>query len=203
MAGYVRIYCEPTRLKIAEVGTDVRYEDKIGLTVESDDEQVILKRGGSEVFKAYFYNFLVPKYNVDHHSVKELVCWIQDCIDDVPENIEGHTEIVKEAGENINGGRAVVVENDLVLLFNPLDTAHYARIVGISKNSVLIGEDVNIVMIGIVTGLGGLTKDEPVYAVLNGELSNVPISLGISQIVGIALSENELLINQRIPIKKI
>ena len=200
---YVRIYCEPTRLKIAEVGTDVRYEDKLGLSVDADDEQVILRSNGAEVLRAYWYDFLEPKYNVDHHSVRELVCWLQDCIDDVPENIEGHTEIVKEAGENINGGRAVIVENDLVFLFNPTNPAHYARIVGISKNSVLAGGDVNIVMIGIVTGLSGLTKDEPVYAVLNGELSNIPISLGISQIVGIALSENELLINQRIPIKKI
>jgi hypothetical protein len=200
---YVRIYCEPTRLKIAEVGTDVRYEDKLGLSVDADDEQVILRSNGAEVLRAYWYDFLEPKYNVDHHSVRELVCWLQDCIDDVPENIEGHTEIVKEAGENINGGRAVIVENDLVFLFNPTNPAHYARIVGISKNSVLAGADVNIVMIVIVTGLSGLTKDEPVYAVLNGELSNIPISLGISQIVGIALSENELLINQRIPIKKI
>jgi len=203
MARYVRIYCEPTRLKIAVDGLDVFYENKIGLTVESDDEQVILKRNGVQVLKEFFYNFLEPRYNVDHHSVRELVSYIQSCIDDIPENIEGNTEIVKEAGENINGGRAVVVQDDLVYLFNPTNPLHYARIVGISKNSVLIGEDINIVMIGIITGLGGLVKDEPVYAVTGGELSNVPISLGISQIVGIALSENELLINQRIPIKKI
>jgi hypothetical protein len=202
MANYVRIYCEPTRLKIAEDGLDVRYEDKLGLSVSADDDQVVLIRNGAEVLRAFFYNFLKPQYNVDHHSVRELVCWIQDCIDDVPENIEGHTEIVKEAGENINGGRAVVVENDLVFLYNPNNPLHYARIVGISKNSVLIGEDVNIVMIGIVTGLGGLVKDEPYYAVLNGELSNIPITGAINQIIGIALSENELLINQRIPIKK-
>jgi hypothetical protein len=203
MAGYVRIYCEPTRLKIAEDGLDVRYEDKIGLSAEADDDQVVLIRNGAEVFRAFFYNFLQPKYNVDHHSVRELVCWLQDCIDDVPENIEGQTEIVKEAGENINGGRAVVVQNDLVYLYNPNNPLHYARIVGISKNSVLAGEKVNIVMLGIVTNLAGLVEDVPYYAVLNGELSDTPLASGINQIVGVALSETELLIQQRIPIKKL
>ena len=203
MAGYVRIYCEPTRLKIAEDGLDVRYEDKIGLSVEADDEQLVLKRDGTEVLRTFFYKFLKPQYNVDHHSVRELVSYFQTCIDDVPENIEGQTEIVKEAGENINGGRAVVVQDDLVYLYNPNNPLHYARIVGISKNSVLAGEDVNIVMLGIVTGLGGLVKDKPYYAVLNGELSDIPLTGAINQIIGIALSENELLIQQRIPIKKI
>lgn len=203
MAGYVRIYCEPTRLKIAEDGLDVRYEDKIGLSVGADDEQVVFTRNGTEVLRAFFYNFLEPRYNVDHHSVRELVSYFQACIDDVPENIEGQTEIVKDAGENINGGRAVVVQNDLVYLYNPNNPLHYARIIGISKNSVLAGEKVNIVMLGIVTNLAGLVEDVPYYAVLNGELSDTPLTSGINQIVGVALSETELLIQQRIPIKKL
>ena len=82
--GYVRIFCEPTRLKIAEDGLDVRYEDKRGLTVEADDEQVVLRRDGVEVFRAFFYKFLEPPYNVQFHSVKEYVCWLQECIDDIP-----------------------------------------------------------------------------------------------------------------------
>jgi len=81
---YVKVSCEPTRLKISKPGVDVQFEDKIGLTVSADDEQVVLSRDGAEVLREYFYNFLEPRYNVDIHSVRELVCWIQDCVDDVP-----------------------------------------------------------------------------------------------------------------------
>jgi hypothetical protein len=84
MARYGRIYCEPIRLKVAIDGLDVYYIDKRTATVESDDEQVIITEGGTEVLREYWYSFLVPRYNVDHHSVRELVCWIQECLDDIP-----------------------------------------------------------------------------------------------------------------------
>ena len=84
MANYVRIYCEPTRLKVAIDGQDVYYIEKRGASVDADDDLVIITYEGQTVLKEYWYDFLVPRYNVDHHSVRELVCWIQECIDDIP-----------------------------------------------------------------------------------------------------------------------
>jgi hypothetical protein len=94
--GYVRVINEPTRLKISETGTDVRYEDKLGLTAEADDEQLVLRRNGAEVLREYFYNFLEPRYNVDHHSVKELVCIISDWIGIFPtDGVDKHFTFIQ------------------------------------------------------------------------------------------------------------
>jgi hypothetical protein len=115
----------------------------------------------------------------------------------------GQSEITRNAGESIVAGRAVIQSGGNLWHFQPSTPAHYGRIIGISKQSATVGNPVIVVLSGIVNGLSGLTADTLVYSGNNGVLSDTPNTSGINQIVGIALSATEILIEQKQPINKI
>jgi hypothetical protein len=82
----IRIYNEPTRLKVSRDNIDVFYIDKqdenynITADVYADNETVVITDNGTIVLQAFFNDFLLPLGN----SVREVVCQIEDWIQDVP-----------------------------------------------------------------------------------------------------------------------
>jgi hypothetical protein len=82
----IRIYNEPTRLKVSRDNIDVFYIDKqdenynITADVYADNETVVITDNGSIVLQEFFNNFLIPLGN----SVREVVCQIEEWIQDVP-----------------------------------------------------------------------------------------------------------------------
>lgn len=114
----------------------------------------------------------------------------------------GQAEIIRTAGENIVGGRAVILQANQVYHFNKDTASHYGRVVGISKGSATTGTDVTIAISGLVNGLAGLTPDALVYGGNTGAITNTAPATGISQILGVSLTADTILIEQKQPIIK-
>lgn len=103
------------------------------------------------------------------------------------------------AGTNINSGRVCVVIDGIVYYANKNNVSHYGKVVGISKQSVLSGQHVQVYTKGTVPNLS-LISDRIYYYTENGMLTTTPQTTGIWQSVGISTSTTNLLLNLSNPI---
>ena len=118
-------------------------------------------------------------------------------LDGVNQDIFSYT-----AGEAIGGDKVVVIKSGEVFLFDPTDITHLGRVVGISANSAVLGDPVTIVTDNNQsTGLT-LTDGAIYFGGASGTITTTAPTTDISQVIGIAISTSELLIDIRTPILK-
>lgn len=114
----------------------------------------------------------------------------------------GGTSIIGVAGEDLPFARLVMLSNDGKFYLNqPGDTNTYQRTVGFVTQTAITNQQVRILISGHFTNTGwSLIPGALYYTAVDGTIvSSVPVT-GISQVVGIALSFNTLLVEIRQPI---
>lgn len=100
------------------------------------------------------------------------------------------------AGEDINGGRAVMIDTDAkIYLFDISNPYHYDKYLGISSTSVLSGEDCTVVINGKNNTLGpGWLPGRPYYIAAGGNLSTTPPSVGFLKQVAVGIDTDTIMI---------
>lgn len=116
-----------------------------------------------------------------------------------------NTPEIKEytTGENVGSERAVMIENGVVMLFDPTDQSNYNKYIGITANSALNGEQIQVILFASVTVSFAVTVGANYYASESG--NGVPVTTlpttGIYQEIAIGAGTNELFIVKGQPIK--
>lgn len=113
----------------------------------------------------------------------------------------GSAEVTKVAGEILFADRVVSLLSDgKIYLFDPTDSAHYGKVLGISKTSAVADGPI-VVMIGETVKVGTtLTVGETYFAGAGGILQTTALTSGISQRIGLACLPDTLLLNLQYPI---
>lgn len=108
---------------------------------------------------------------------------------------------VYTAGENIGTNMAVRIDNDgKAYLASASDISHVNNIIGISNSDSLTGEDVIVTSKGTVSNYTTLVQGSEYWLAENGALSLTPPTSGFSQVIGVATSCENFLINPYIPV---
>lgn len=115
----------------------------------------------------------------------------------------GGALITRTAAAAVNALRVLIAtSNGEVIHADPTDTSHNGRVVGISTNSALSGETVNIQRFDTLDATGlSFTDGDAIYIGANGQLVNTaPVAATWWQIVGYAVSTTHIDIGLREPI---
>ena len=109
------------------------------------------------------------------------------------------------AGENINGGNAVIIDtNGRVYKFNIANPSHAGKFGGIADTSSLIETSCTITIAGECTNVGsGWTSGVSYYISSNSMLSPTPPINGIVHLVGIGSGTDKILINNSLEFETI
>ena len=108
------------------------------------------------------------------------------------------------AAQNLSAGRLVILDGGGVRYFQPANPAHAGRALGITKTSGTTGQTVQIQIAGILSDPAfSFTPDAIVYSRADGELFSTPLSTGIVQFVGTALTANSINISIDSPLIRI
>lgn len=104
------------------------------------------------------------------------------------------------AGENINGGNAVIVLGDgKVYKFDITNPLHNNRFAGVADTSTLAGDICNITVTGVYVNIGsGYTPGVTYYVAANSMLTSAAPLLGIICIVGVGVETDKILINNNL-----
>lgn len=109
---------------------------------------------------------------------------------------------VREAGEDITRGSAVVVINNLLYLADNTDWRHLSAPKSIAKEDTVKGELVAIQKIGAFAMVGwGLTPNATYFISKKGEITKDIPTTGFLQKIGNALTDDSLVLNGGVPIK--
>lgn len=140
------------------------------------------------------------KWNVSKALSKQLGTE-QGFFDWIREHVaNADNKITVEAGENINGGNAVVVETDgKVYKFDIANPLHNNKFTGMAETSVLMGNDCSITIMGVYTNVGsGYIAGTTYYVAANSMLTSVAPSPGIICVVGVGVETDKILINNNL-----
>lgn len=100
------------------------------------------------------------------------------------------------AGQNLSSGRLVILDAGVVRYFQPANPAHAGRALGVTKTSATNGQTVQVQVAGVLSDAAfSFTPDAPVYSRTDGELFSTPLTAGLVQFVGNAISANAVNIN--------
>ena len=113
-----------------------------------------------------------------------------------PINSTSSNVITAIAGENISGGKAVIINTDgLVHVYDITNEAHYGLSVGIAKTAATTGNTIDVFINGIVTeGGSGWLAGIKYYVSSTGILSNTPPVSGLTKLVGVGTANDKILI---------
>lgn len=98
-------------------------------------------------------------------------------------------------GETINGGATVVLLGNLLYNYDIKDNSHYGALIGISAQAGLITDTINVTLSGYNNQVGGLATGIVFAADPPGTLSNTAPVTGQMQIVGVAQSATEIIVD--------
>lgn len=97
------------------------------------------------------------------------------------------------AGENLSGGRVVIVAaNGMIYHADSSNVAHAGSVIGMVTGAVTSGATATVETEGIITGLSGLTPGMTYFFNNTGALAATAPVTGFSQAVGVAKSATEL-----------
>lgn len=104
--------------------------------------------------------------------------------------------IRRTAGQNLSGHRVISAASDGKAIYADVNTVTTSAIIGISLNAASLNDAVNIQTSGMLQHTGwSFTPQEPVFAGLNGQLTQTPPNAAYSAEIGVALSTDTLIIN--------
>lgn len=104
--------------------------------------------------------------------------------------------IHRTAGQNLSGHKVLSAAIDGKAIYADVNTVTTSAIIGISLNAASLNDTVNIQTSGMLQHTGwSFTPQEPVFAGLNGQLTQTPPNAAYSAEIGVALSTDTLIIN--------
>lgn len=110
-------------------------------------------------------------------------------------------EYIYIAGANVSIERVLMLSAGKVVHFDPSDENNAGKVVGISKNSALVNENVTVVAEGVMTSPGwGRIANSIYYAAANGTTTTTIPGSGILQSVGVAIDVSTMKISFSEPI---
>lgn len=141
------------------------------------------------------------------NTPKDYIKWLIDsALEEGYISSGGGSEVVLNtftAGENISGGKVVMLSGGEAFNFDVSNTGNYAKAVGVSNQASSTGQSIEVVISGLCTQMGGLTPGGVYFASTLGNLSlTAPVS-GISQIIGVAQDATKIVVLLQKPYIKI
>lgn len=116
-----------------------------------------------------------------------------DCFEILPGD---HISLKSIAGQDLQAGDLVYIENSKAYKFDKNNLNLINRSVGLTAYSSLIDTQVEIITTGNVCNqFGALSVGQRYFADVNGQITNIPPIENIKQIIGIAVSTTEILVN--------
>ena len=104
------------------------------------------------------------------------------------------------AGEAIGSPRAVMLVSGLLFLFDPSVEAYAQRVIGVSQNSAIAGDVVQVVQTGSLSSAGSFIADSVYYAGAAGVLTLTPPSVGISVKIGVSVDTDTIIVDASDPV---
>lgn len=105
------------------------------------------------------------------------------------------------AGENIIIHRVVYMGTDgKVYVANSSDITQMNKIIGIAIENEVTDGSIPIVTIGTIDGFTGLNVGSEYFVSSSGALTHIPPTTGFTQVMGVAVSTTEFLVNMQVPI---
>lgn len=109
--------------------------------------------------------------------------------------------ITVNSGEALGGHRVVMLVGSDAFYNDPTDTATCGKAIGVTTSASLIGTPATVTAIGPVVNAGwGLTPGALYFATASGMISTTPLSVGVSQVVGIAVDADTLNVQLEQPV---
>jgi hypothetical protein len=106
------------------------------------------------------------------------------------------------AGENLNATLPIVIDGlNNAFLADNTNPAHLGRVTGVSLSSALITAAISVAQIGKIANNSWTWSAGPIYVGAGALTQTIPAS-GFIQIVAIALSATEIIINVQLPIAR-
>lgn len=106
-------------------------------------------------------------------------------------------------GEVIGGGSLIYINNSKAYKYNQSDLNLYDKLTGITNQAGVLNEEIDIILSGECSQLGGLISGDQYFAANNGLITNVPPVLNIFQPIGVAKNTTTILLNIEKPYIKI
>jgi len=104
-----------------------------------------------------------------------------------PPGPPGGSVVVVEAGQNLSSGRVVIMDGGVAMYFQPSDVSHAGRAYGVTTSSALIGNDVNVQVLGDVTDAAfTFSVDRLLWVGNDGEIFDTVPALAVLQKAGIS-----------------
>ena len=94
-----------------------------------------------------------------------------------------------ECGETIPAHRVVVLVSNTVMLFQPTNSSHYNKVIGVSVQSGVITDIIEVVTNSEYYLRIGLTDGAIYFGSANGVLTTTPPTTGIVQPIGLAYND--------------
>ncbi|MDD5433022.1 MAG: hypothetical protein PHO70_08615 [Candidatus Omnitrophica bacterium] len=105
------------------------------------------------------------------------------------------------AGETISLHSVVMMNTDgNVYVADSSNVAHMDKIIGVAISNQIAGGSIPVVTIGTIAGFTGLIVGTEYFVSSGGALTITPPTSGFTQVMGIATSATEFLVNMRLPL---
>lgn len=107
------------------------------------------------------------------------------------------------AAEDMPAGVAVISENNFIYRFDPMDILHIGRVIGITKEAGISGDEIPVQLDGILTNPDfNFVINRPVFAGVGGVLGSPVPAVMLIQAVGNAIDVDTLAIRVDLPLKR-
>lgn len=106
-------------------------------------------------------------------------------------------------GETLSSGTLVLCIGGVYFAYNNTITTLTDRAVGFTNQTGTAGTEVEIITEGLCSGMGSLTPNKKYYASTGGTITHIPPTVGIRMVVGVSISNTELIVKIKDSIIKI
>lgn len=103
--------------------------------------------------------------------------------------------VTHDCGETISGGAVVVLLANLLYNYDITDNAHYGAVIGVTEQAGILGDPILVTIEGYNNQCGGLSTGIIYAGSTPGSLSNTAPLTGQMQIIGVASSATEIIVD--------
>lgn len=105
------------------------------------------------------------------------------------------------AGEDLMLHRVVYIHTDgNVYEADSSDITQMNKIIGVTIDNTIADDSIPVVTIGTIDGFTGLNIGNEYFVSSSGALTHIPPTTGFTQVMGVAVSVTELLVNMQVPL---
>lgn len=103
--------------------------------------------------------------------------------------------VIHDCGENINGGAVVVLLGNLLYNYDISDVTHYGAVIGITEQAGVTGDPILVTIEGYNNQCGGLSTGIIYAGSTPGSITNTAPISGQMQLLGVAQSATEIIVD--------